>query len=106
MYTFDPSLKMKFDVHWPPAVNVWTPGRIAAVAAGAHADAAGTNTSVASTETPATHSLSLFMYDPPAGRFRESPGLPSLPPASPLTPRLPSLDPASYSGWKDVTDSS
>jgi hypothetical protein len=31
---------MKFEVHWPPAVIVWTPGWIVAVAAGAHADAA------------------------------------------------------------------
>jgi hypothetical protein len=26
MYTFDPSSKMKFEVHWAPSVNVMTPG--------------------------------------------------------------------------------
>jgi hypothetical protein len=67
MYTFDPSLKMKCDVHWAPSVSVWTPGWIAAVAAGAHAEAAGASASVASTDAHATPSLSLFMFDPPAG---------------------------------------
>src|SRR6267378_2824036 len=69
MYTVEPLVKMKFAVHCPPCVKVCTPGWMAAVAAGAHADAAGASTSVASTEAHATHSLSLFIYDPPAGRF-------------------------------------
>src|SRR2546423_1881225 len=60
-YPVEPFVKMKFDVHWAPWVNVWTPGWMAAVAAGAHADAAGASTSVASTEAPATHSLTLFI---------------------------------------------
>src|ERR1700760_1319049 len=40
MYVSAPSVKMKFAVHWAPSVNVWTPGWIVAVAAGAQADAA------------------------------------------------------------------
>ena len=47
-YTVEPLVKMKFDVHWAPSVNVCTPGWMAAVAAGAHADAAGASTSAAS----------------------------------------------------------
>src|SRR5438874_1954685 len=39
MSTSTPFVKMKLAVHWPPAVMVWTPGWIAAVAAGAHAGA-------------------------------------------------------------------
>src|SRR5260370_116543 len=78
---------------------------MAAVAAGAHADAAGASTSAASTEAPATNSLSWFIDDPPAGRFLESPGPPSLPPASTLTPAasLPSTR-ASYPARQDVAD--
>jgi hypothetical protein len=34
------SKKMKFAVHWAPAVRVWTPGRIVAEDAGAHEGAA------------------------------------------------------------------
>src|SRR3954453_9320204 len=38
---------MKFAVHWAPSVNVWTPGWIGAVAAGAQAEAVPARTSIA-----------------------------------------------------------
>src|SRR5918996_5583687 len=41
MYTlFAASKNTKFDVHWAPSVNVWLPGLIAALSAGAQAGSA------------------------------------------------------------------
>src|SRR5690242_5117615 len=42
---------MKFDVHWPASLTVWTPGRIVAVDAGAHVGAA--TAGAAATSAPA-----------------------------------------------------
>lgn len=33
MYVLAPSWKTKLEVHWPPDVTVWLPGRIAALSA-------------------------------------------------------------------------
>src|SRR4051794_26046239 len=48
---------MKFAVHWAPSVNVWTPGWIGAVAAGAQADALPARASSAATATSAAVSM-------------------------------------------------
>src|SRR3954469_2289000 len=57
----DPSKKTKFAVHWPPAVNVWTPGWTVADDAGAHVGApnaaAGSTTSAAVVATIVVRNL-------------------------------------------------
>src|SRR5207249_1347093 len=58
----------RVEVHWAPAVNVWTPGWTGAVAAGAQADADGAITSIPNTTAHAAASLHCFI-DPPAGRI-------------------------------------
>src|SRR3954470_4848169 len=78
MYVFVPSLNTKFAVHWAPLVNVWTPGWMVALSAGAQARAPP---AVANSATRATASV--------AARLRGvMPGvLPS--PACPYAPALP-----------------
>src|SRR6266540_4244669 len=50
MYTvFEASKKTKLAVHWAPAVTVWTPGWIGAVAAGAQVGAAAAGGACAAT---------------------------------------------------------
>src|SRR5260370_22541955 len=66
MYTvFEASKKMKLAVHCPPAVKVWTPGWIGAVAAGAQAGAAlAAGASAAALRTPTV------AHATPAGQTR------------------------------------
>src|SRR4051794_37486641 len=67
MYVVVPSLRMKFDVHWAPSVNVMTPGWTVALPAGAQAKAAVAPSSEAIRATASVAaSLRAFKGLPPA----------------------------------------
>src|SRR5882724_10395496 len=72
MYVFVPSLNTKFAVHWAPLVNVWTPGWIVALPAGAQARAPGAVTSSATSDA-AVSAASLRAFKMSASRSYEIP---------------------------------